>query len=289
MALSLKVKIIAVVAIVVVLFGGYKLISSATEMTPEQALKSMKFTGSGYENSWGAKIDYATGGKDGKTNHKAFLAIAMYEAKQAKADTNIVKNIFANESDGSKAFQKLGDTSTYSHDVYDNITDAKQDALKKHISNTHITPENIGTPSTNGTKQTFVLKDNSSDAYFKPVKRSFVINNWKKQAVSYIDPSKITVYYQEVVGYNRKLIDSQRYTVKYDGADIVDKADTKKAIIPSWHDYPKNSGTVKINLTNQLADLINIELKDDSTNYKFKDKTATVDLKVLNNNTPNND
>lgn len=279
--LSGKVKIaitIVVVVIVAVIAVGVK--KSTATMTPKQAFNSMVFETNGYVGT--ATVSPSDKSKAKATNHKAYEAIALYEAKQAKMDTDIVKRTFKNESDGAVAFKTLQSGSTYVSDVYGNIKDSKQADFEHHMSNTKIDTNDYDVAK-NGAKRKITLEDSSASPYFEKTSRKITLSGLKSKQKKYLNSDSFVI-----TRYERTTDGKGTYNIYYkttdggqDAYSVVTLTGKKiKSLLKK--EQPKTGDTVSINMKTLVSEIANDEFDWDK--YDYTSRQDTVSMKVYDDN-----
>lgn len=277
--LSGKVKIaitIVVVVIVAVIAVGVK--KSTATMTPKQAFNSMFFETKGYVGT--ATVSPSNKSKAKAKNHKAYEAIALYEAKQAKMDTDIVKRTFKNESDGAVAFKTLQSGSTYVSDIYGNIKDSKQADFEHHMSNTKIDTNDYAAAK-NGAKRTITLEDTSASPYFEKTTRKITLSGLKSKQKKYLNSENfvITRYDDTVDGKPNYIC---YYKTGEDSYSEITFSKKSKIYLSLKKQQPKAGDTVSINMKTLVSEALSDDFNWDK--YDYTSKQGTVTMKVYDYN-----
>ncbi|MGO3360419.1 MAG: hypothetical protein ACTILZ_06335 [Leuconostoc mesenteroides] len=279
--LSGKVKIaitIVVVVIVAVIAVGVK--KSTATMTPKQAFNSMVFETKGYVGT--ATVSPSNKSKAKAKNHKAYEAVALYEAKQAKLDTDIVKRTFKNESDGAVAFKTLQSGSTYVSDIYGNIKDSKQADFEHHMSNTKIDTNDYDVAK-NGAKRKITLEDSSASPYFEKTSRKITLSGLKSKQQKYVVSNDfvITRYDQTVDG---KPTYNIYYKTPDGGQDSYSQVSFSRKEIKALFNgqQPKTNETISFNMKTLAKGLYGNNF--DTNKYDYTTKQGTVTMKVYDEN-----
>lgn len=278
--LSVKVKIaITIVVIVVVALVAVSVKKSTATMTPKQAFNSMVFETKGYVGT--ATVSPSDKSKAKATNHKAYEAIALYEAKQAQMDTAIVKRTFKNESDGAVAFKTLQSGSTYVSDVYGNIKYSKQADFEHHMSNTKIDTNDYDVAK-NGARRKITLEDSSTSPYFEKTSRKITLSGLKSKQKKYVvsDRFVITRYDQTVDGKPTYIV---YYKTTDDGQDSYSQVSFSRKEIKALFNgqQPKDNETISFSMKTFAEGLYGDNF--DTDRYDYTSKQGTVTMKVYDN------
>lgn len=274
--LMIAVVIVVVVAVIALIFK-----TTNTTMTPQQALDSMAFESKGYVGTGTILPSEKSGAKS--KNHKAYRAIALYEAKQAKMDTNIVKRVFDKESNGETAFKTLQNKSAYTTDIYGNIKDSKQADFQKHISSTRIDAGQNGTNTVpkNGTKQEVILEDTSSSPYFEKVSRKVAYSGLKAKQKIYVTSDDFAITFSEngnnilqqyKIYYQTKEKGKYYYSLLY-----FSKKDLNKLLN---NQKPKANDTISVDMKQLAKHISGLDNQFNTDKYDYDSKQGTVTIKI---------
>lgn len=280
--MSAKVKlVIAVVIVVVVAVVALIFKTTNTTMTPQQALNSMEFESKGYVGTGTIQPSGKSGAK--AKNHKAYEAIALYEAKQAKMDTNIVKRVFDKESNGETAFKTLQNKATYTTDIYGSIKDSKQADFQNHISSTKIDAGQNGTNTVrkNGAKQEVILEDTSSSPYFEKVSRKVAYSGLKAKQKIYVTSDDFAITFSEngnnllqqySIYYRTKEKGKYYYSLLY-----FSKKDLNKLLS---NQKPKANDTISVDMKQLAKHISGLDNQFNTDKYDYDSKQGTVTIKI---------
>lgn len=272
-----KVKIaITIVVIIIVALVAVGVKKSTDTMTPKQAFNSMVFETNGYVGT--ATVSPSDKSKAKATNHKAYEAIALYEAKQAKMDTDIVKRTFKNESNGEVAFKTLQSGSTYVSDVYGNIKDSKQADFEHHMSNTKIDTNDYAVAK-NGAKRTITLEDTSASPYFEKTTRKITLSGLKSKQKKYLNSDSFVI-----TRYDSRGIYNIYYKTTDGGQDAYSLVTLTGKKIKSLlkTQQPKANDTISFNMKTLASEVANDDFNWDK--YDYTSKQGTVTMKVYDYN-----
>lgn len=284
--LSAKVKlVIAVVIVVIVAIIAFFLKTTTATMTPQQALNIMVFESKGYVGTGTIQPSEKSSAK--AKNHKAYQAIALYEAKQAKMDTDIVKRVFDKESNGETAFKTLQNKATYTTDIYGNIKNSKQADFQNHISSTKIDAEQSGTTTVrkNGAKQEVILEDMSSSPYFEKVSRKVAYSGLKAKQKIYVTSDDFAITFSEngnnllqqyKIYYRTQEKGKYYYSLLYFSKEDLNKLLNSKK--------PKANDTISVDVRELAKRISGLDNQFNTDKYDYTSKQGTVSIKIQSDN-----